>query len=121
MAVDPVASSALYVVDNGKQPGIRDVRRPPAARTDHVVVMAGLAGDVGVLAAGQVDPFDGPQLDEDLEGPEHGRPTYPQSASLGLREKLCGGEVAVAGSDEVGDGAARPGQPIAGGAQGEFG
>ena len=42
----------------------------------------GLARDVGVLAAGQVDPLDGAQLDQQVEGPEdRGAPDPEPSAT----------------------------------------
>src|SRR3972149_4894093 len=41
-----------------------------ARRADDVVVVIRPAGDVGVLAVGEVDALDGVELDEDVESPE---------------------------------------------------
>lgn len=120
MAIDPVAGTALDVVDDGEEPGILDVRRPAAARTHHVVVMAWLASDVGMLPAGQVDALDGAEFHQHLERAEHGRATDPQPAGLRGREEVRRREVALVGGDQVRDGASRTGQPIARGAQGDF-
>ena len=67
MTIDPVTRSALDVVDHCQQSRVLDVRRPAAARTDHVMVVAGLAGDVGMVATGQVNALDRSQLDVMLD------------------------------------------------------
>jgi hypothetical protein len=65
--VDAVARAPGDFKDDGPQPFVRDVRHPPAARADHVVVMERLADHVRMLAARQVDPLDRTELDEDVE------------------------------------------------------
>ena len=121
MTIDPVTRSALDVVDHCQQSRVLDVRRPAAARTDHVMVVAGLAGDVGMVATGQVNALDRSQLDEHLKGPEHRRPADSQAPRLSIGEQVSGREVAVSSGDEVRDGSSGPGQAVAGSAQGQFG
>ena len=85
------------------------------------MVVAGLAGDVGMVATGQVNALDRSQLDEHLKGPEHRRPANAQPPRPRIGEQVRGREVAVPSGDEVRHGAPGPGQPVAGSAEGEFG
>ena len=57
-----------------------------------MVVVGGLAADVGVLTRRQVEPLHDPQLDEQLEGPEDRRPPDPQASPPGVRLQLRGRE-----------------------------
>ena len=67
MIVDAVAGSARHVADDRAKSGVVDLVRPPAPGTDHVVVVGGLAADVGVLARREVQALHGSQLLENLE------------------------------------------------------
>ena len=73
-----------------------------------------VAADVGVVAVGQVDPLDEPQVREHVERPEDRRPPDPQAPAARVVDEVGGREVALARGDEVGDRAARLGQPVAG-------
>ena len=52
---DPEARPAADLAEHLGQAVVVDVERPPAAGADRVVVVDRVAGDVGVVAAGQVD------------------------------------------------------------------
>ena len=72
MIVDPEPGLAGDIADDRAQAGVVDLAGPPAARADDVVVMGGLAADVGVLAVRQVETFDGADPLEEVEGAEDG-------------------------------------------------
>jgi hypothetical protein len=121
VAIDPVARPALDVVDDGKQPGVLDVRSPAAARAHDVVVMARLAGDVGVVARRQIDPLDGAKLDEHLQCPKDRRAADTQPTRMGVGKQVRGREMAISGRDQVRNDPPGPGEPVACCAEGEFG
>jgi hypothetical protein len=121
VAIDPVTRSVLDVVDHRRKPGVLDVGRLAAAGAHDVVVVARLARDIRVFAAREVDPFDGAELHEDVQRAKDGRPADPEALHARVGQELRGGEMAVTCRDHVRQGAARPGQPVAGGAKGKFG
>jgi hypothetical protein len=118
MAVDAVARAGLDVVDYRRQPGVGDVRRPAASAAHHVVVMARLAPDVGVVAVGQVEPFHDAQRQEQVEGSEDSCPANAQPALANVGHEVGGGEVAIPGGNQLGHGSAWAGQSIAGAVEG---
>ena len=79
-----------------------------------MVVMRRLTGNVGVLAARQVDALDDAEVDQDVERPEHRRAADPHAQALGVRDEVGRREVGVAPPDQLRHGASRPGQPVAG-------
>ncbi len=62
VVVDAIARPPGDVLDDGAQARVGDRIAPTAAGADDVVVVGGLAADVGVLARGQVEPFDRTEL-----------------------------------------------------------
>ena len=89
-------------------------RDRPQRGADGVVVVDRVAGDVGVVAARQVDALHEAQRREQVERPEDRRPADVQPAPPGVLDQLGRGEVPVSCGDQPGDGAARLGQPVAG-------
>jgi hypothetical protein len=78
-----------------------------------VMVMARLAADVRVLAGGQVDALDEPELPEQLEGSEDGGPADPGVVRPGIGNEVGGREMSRASGDQVGDQAPGGGGAIA--------
>src|SRR6185369_14556975 len=72
MVVDAEAGLAGHIAHDGSQTGVVDLDRPPASRADDVMVMGGLATDVGVVAVREVQAFDGADPFEEVEGAEDG-------------------------------------------------
>ena len=85
----------------------------PAALADDVVVVGGLAADVRVLAARQVDPLHDAQLAERVDRPEDRRPPDPEPPGAGVGEDVRRGERAVAVGDQAGHRPPRVRQPEA--------
>ena len=73
------------------------------------------ACDIGVLAVREVDALDGADSLEHLDHAEDGGPPDAKTALLDVGQEVGGREGAVAGGDQVGEGAPRPGQAVAGG------
>lgn len=102
MAFDAEAALAAEVVDDRLQAAVGHLDRPAAAPTDDVVVMlARCAGDVGVLAGGQVEPLQGALVGQQVERPEDGRPPDPDPVGAGVSDQVGRSEVARATSNEV--------------------
>jgi hypothetical protein len=78
-----------------------------------VVVILRSADDIGVLAAGEVDPFDGADSGEGIEGPKDRRPSDPELAGGSVGDEVGRGEVTGPPGDERGDPATRFGHPKA--------
>ena len=100
--VDPEAGLAGDVADDRAQAGVVDLAGPPAARADDVVVMRGLAADVGVFAVRQVETFDGADPLEELERAEDGGPPDGGTGCLRGGDQLGGREMAVLLGDQRG-------------------
>lgn len=77
-----------------------------------MVVMGGLASDVSVLPARQIQAFDGPEVEQELERAEDRRAADGDAAAPGVGRQVGGGEVAVAVGDELGDRPARRRDPM---------
>ena len=78
-----VTVNAEPLADLGEHRGqarVLDVERPAAAGADRVVVVDGIAADVGVVAVGQVDALDEAEVGEHVEGAEDRRPPDPDAA-----------------------------------------
>jgi hypothetical protein len=73
-----------------------------------------LARHVCVVAVRQVEPLDGAELGEHVEGAEDRRPTDPQAPPARIGDEIGGGEVARVTGDELGDRSSSVGQSIAG-------
>src|SRR3954467_14119279 len=83
--------------DSLVQPGIGDLGRPAAARAHDVMVVRSRAGNVGVLPAGQVEPLDDAELDQEIQGAEQRRSADTEMAVPGNRGQLGRGEVPIVG------------------------
>lgn len=118
MLIDPITGPGGDLANECSQAGVRDLRGPTAARTDHVVVMGRGTPDVGVLPARQVDPLDDPDLGEDVQRAEDGRASDAETTRACLGDEVRGRKVAGLVGDELRDGAARLGQAVTGAVQG---
>jgi hypothetical protein len=78
------------------------------------VVVHGLARNVGVVAVRQVEPLDGVELGEYVEGAEDRRPTDPLAPPARIGDEIGGREMARTSGDQVGDRSSSVGQSIAG-------
>jgi hypothetical protein len=116
---DGVPGPTLDLTDDGAQSGVVDVVRPAAAGAHDVVVMRRLAGDVGMLARGQVDALDEVELGKQVEGAEDGRPADGQALDPGCSHEIGCREVAIPIGDQPGHGAARLGHPMRAAIQGD--
>jgi hypothetical protein len=112
--VDPIAGSSSDLVDDGLEPCVVDLARSAAARADDVVMVASLAGDVGVLARWQVQALDESQALEGLQCPEHRGPPHAQPPPTSGRDEVGGGEVAVLFGDQLSQRPSRSGAAEAG-------
>ena len=81
VVVDAIAGLSRDVADDRAQARVVDLGGPAAARADDVMMVGGLAADIGVLARRQIEPLDGSELLEDLEGPEDRRPPDAEPAT----------------------------------------
>lgn len=114
MRLNPEAGPAGDLGDGVGHPAVRRLRCPPAARADHVMVMGAGAGDVGVLARREVKPLDDPELREQFERPEEGRPADTEPAVTDETLEIGRSEVARLLRDEACDGPPRLGETVAG-------
>lgn len=107
MPVDPEARPAFHVGRDARDARIVEFHAPAARRADHVVVMRRLAGDIGMLAAGKVEPLDEAKVGEQLQGAEYRRSTDADPARGRVIDELARREVAVPARNELRHGAAR--------------
>ena len=77
-----------------------------------MVVVGRLAGDVGVLAGGQVEALDEAELEQHVERPEDRRPADAQVAGRGRLDQVGRREVARLVGDERGDRPPRLGHAV---------
>jgi len=118
MLVHSVPGTAGDLTDHDAQPCVGDLLGSATLRTDDVVVVRPLAGDVGVLAGRQVQALDGAELLEDLERPEDRRSPDVESSGPCLDEELAGREMPITVRDQPGQPPAWLGQPVAGAIEG---
>ena len=95
-------------VDNGDDVGCTHLPK------SLLMVVRGLAGDVGVLAGREIEPLDGVQVGKDVERPEDGGPTDPQTPGSRVRDEIGRGEGSVPSRDEIRDRTPSARPPIAG-------
>ena len=114
VVVDAIARPSLDVADDGTPPRVVDIAAPAAIRADHVVVMSWLARHVGVLATRQVDPLDGVQIGEQVEGPEDRRPPDPEATPSRVDHEVGCREVRSSSGDQLRDRSPGIGRSIAG-------
>src|SRR6266566_4272530 len=114
VGIDAVTASAGDLGHGFGNAAVLDVRRPPAARADDMVVVRPSARDVGVLAAGQLETLYDVQLAQQVQGAKERRPADVEPAITGVGLELGGREMAIVLGDEIRDGTPRAGQSIAG-------
>lgn len=83
-----------------------------------MVVMDGVAGDVRVVAARQVDPLDRSQLGQDVERPEDGGASDAEATVVCVVDEVGRREMAVPARDQVHDRTAGGRRSIAGATEG---
>lgn len=114
MRVDAEPSPPGDFADDGPETGIRDLGGPAAVRTHDMVVVRWGAADVGVLTRRQVEPFDDPEVGQDVEGPEDRRPADPETPNPGLTHEVGRREVSGPVRDQCRDGPPRRRQAVTG-------
>ena len=110
MRLDVESGTSCSLSCHGIDPAVVDLRDRTAGGADKVMVMRGLAGDIGMPTVGEVDALDEPAVGEQFEEAEDGGPPDAELVRLGVGEKICGGEVPAATADQGRQVAARPGQ-----------
>jgi hypothetical protein len=114
VVVDAVARSFLDLTDDGSPAGVIDISAGSAVGADDVVVMDGLAGHVGVLAAGQVEALDRAEVGQHIERAEDRGAADTEASLAGVRYQVGRREMPVASCDQVGDRAASLGESVSG-------
>ena len=110
VALDLVAATAGDLTDHPLQAGIRDLGRFTAGAADDVmVVFLRRTGDVGVLAARQVDALELAARRQEIERPEYGRAANLDVARGSVGQEVVGREMAAPAGNQAGDDPARPG------------
>lgn len=71
------------------------------------------AGDERVATVGEVQPFDQPEVGQDVDRPEDRRATHAEASAPRIREEVPGGEVPGSSRDQVRDDAPLLGQAVA--------
>jgi hypothetical protein len=104
----------LDLLDGGSQPEIGHLGHGATDFADDVVVVLRLTGDVGMVAAGQVDAFEHVELREEVEGPEDRGTADAQVLGAGVGEQVVGREMAVARGHQLSDGTPWFGETVAG-------
>ena len=118
VAVNPEAGSPGDLGDCLRDAAVLRLRRSPAARADHVMVVGPGAGNVRMFAAREVQPLDDPELGQQFESPEEGRPADSDPAVTGEALEIGRREVTRLLRDEIRDGTPGLGQAVAGEVQG---
>src|SRR3990170_6567526 len=104
MGVDHEPGGAFDGLGHGGQVTVADVGGAAARRADDVVVVIRPAGDVSVLAVGEVDALDGVELDEDVESPEYRGAADAQPSPARIGGQVGGAEGTLARGEGVGRG-----------------
>lgn len=119
MGIDPVAALGSDPAHDPAETRVVHVGGAPASAADQVVVVVGrLAGDVGMITGRQVDPLDGPDRRESVDRAEDRRAPDVEAPRRGIVHQVGRREVPASSGDDVGHGPTRPGQAIAGAAEG---
>jgi hypothetical protein len=95
---------------DGVNAAVIDLRDCTARDADQVMVMRGLARDVGVSTVGEVNSFDEVLVGEEFEEAEDGGAPNTKAALLGVGEEVGGGEVPLPPRDQGGELTARSGK-----------
>ena len=95
---------------DGVNAAVIDLRDCTARDADQVMVMGGLAWDVGVSTVGEVNSFDEVLIGEEFEKTEDGGAPNTEAPLLGVGEEVGGGEVPLPTRDQGGKLTAWPGK-----------
>jgi hypothetical protein len=95
---------------DGVNAAVIDLRDRTARDTHQVMVMRGLARDVGVSTVREVNSLDEVLLGEKFEETEYGGAPNAEAALLGVGEEVGGGEVPLPTCDQGGEFTARSGK-----------
>jgi hypothetical protein len=95
---------------DGVNAAVIDLRDGTARDADQVMVMGGLARDVGVSTVREVNSLDEVLLGEKFEETEYGGAPNAEAALLGVGEEVGGGEVPLPTCDQGGEFTARSGK-----------
>jgi hypothetical protein len=114
MRLDAVATAPRDLVDGCRQAEILDLGRAPTPGAHDVVMVGRRAGDICVLAVGQIEALEDAELREEIEGAEQSRPANAQSAVTRDRLEIRGREMSDGFGDQARDRAAWGSQPLAG-------
>ena len=91
------------LVDQSGQFAVGDVFAPPAGRADQVMVMfVGVAHDIRVGAAREIQPLHDAQVREQIKGAEDSRPADVHPLEAAAFKQVGGGEMASGGRNELG-------------------
>jgi hypothetical protein len=114
MLVDAEPGPYRDLADDCPQASVLDLGAPAAPGADHVMMVVGVAADVRVLTAREIDPLDRPKLGQDVERPEDGRASDPETPRARLGHEARRREVAWLIGDQLSDCPARFSEAIAG-------
>src|ERR1035437_1759086 len=115
MATDLVPGTPGYLRENRRHPEILEVDRALAAGAHQVVVVtAGIAANVRVIAIGEVEPLHDTEARQDLERPKDCRSGSLDLAPAGVGHQVGPLEGPVAGADQIDDRASGIGGAVAG-------
>ena len=95
---------------DGVNAAVIDLRDCTARDADQVMVMGGLARDVGVSTVGEINSLDEVLFGEKFEETEYGGAPNAEAALLGIGEEVGGREVSLPTCDQGGEFTARPGK-----------
>jgi hypothetical protein len=79
------------------------VHRPTALGANDVVMVAGVAANVRMLAVWQVQTLHGLEIGEDLQSPEDGRPSGTEAPPPSVGDQIGRVKRAIAAHDELDD------------------
>ena len=114
MLIHAVPRPVRDLRDDGAQAGVLDLVSPTAARADDMVVVGRLAADIGVLPGRQVQPLDGAEILEDLQGSKDRRPADAEPSHSRCLDEAGGREVALLVCDQCSQRPSRFRQTVAG-------
>src|SRR5829696_3517299 len=114
MPVDPEAALSLDLAHSVRQPQVVDLRGPPTARANDMMVVSTSTRDVRVLAVRKIEPLQHAELEHHLERSEQRRATDVEASGARRAGELGRGEVAPVRHDQVGERAPGRREAVAG-------
>ncbi len=110
MISDQIAGPSGDALDDIAQSLVLHIGRAPTARADQMMVVIRPAGDVSMLARGQVEPLEQAELHEQIERAEDGRPTDATASCVRVRQQIGRREVPGLAGHQTGHHATWSGQ-----------